>query len=99
MNATYLYQQPRELAGRPDDVAGDPVAHFLVVCGFDSAGETFLVRDPSSHAPHGSDGRYGVPAQRLINAILLGIVSYGAVLLEIWPHRGLGWRKPTEPTG
>lgn len=87
LSATYLYEQPRE---RPDDnvsddVGGDPVGHFLVICGYDEGGARFSVRDPFSHVPETGDGRYAVEARRLLNAILLGIVSYDAVLLEVWP--------------
>ncbi|MCA8923346.1 MAG: hypothetical protein KDD82_16135 [Planctomycetes bacterium] len=87
LNATYLYQQVRERPAdnEDDDVAGYPVGHFLVACGHE-AGERFHVRDPSSHVPFSPDGRYTVPAHRLINAILLGIVSYDAVLVELWPE-------------
>ena len=87
LNGTYLYGLPRE---RPDDneyddVAGHPVGHFIVICGRDDAGR-FLVRDPASDVPFSDDGRYAVEPQRLIHAILLGIVSYDAVLLELWPE-------------
>lgn len=87
LNATYLYQFPRERPddNEEDDVAGNPVGHFIVICGHDGAGR-FQVRDPSSDVPFSADGRYEVSARRLINAILLGIVSYDAVLLELWPE-------------
>lgn len=89
LNSTYLYGDPR---ARPDDnvdddVHGDPVGHFLVVSGHDG-GRHFTVTDPSNDAPHlGASDTYPVSARRLINAILLGIVSFDAVLLEIWPER------------
>jgi len=88
LSATYLYEQPRE---RPDDnatddVGGDPVGHFLVICGYAAGGARFSVRDPFSHVPATDEsGSYAVEARRLLNAILLGIVSYDAVLLEVWP--------------
>lgn len=88
LSGTYLYEQPRE---RPDDnveddVAGDPVGHFLVVCGHDGPSR-FSVRDPATHVPEPfADGHYEVDGRRLLNAILLGVVSYDAVLLEVWPE-------------
>lgn len=88
LSATYLYDQPRE---RPDDnavddVGGDPVGHFLVICGHAAGGARFSVRDPYSHVPATEeDGSYVVEGRRLLNAILLGIVSFDAVLLEVWP--------------
>lgn len=86
LSATYLYGQMRERPddNEEDDVRGDPVGHFLVISGHEDA-RTFSVRDPDSHAPHGVAGVYRVAGQRLINAVLLGIVSYDAVLLEVWP--------------
>jgi hypothetical protein len=43
------------------------------------------VLDPSEHVPVSEDGRVRVGVQRFINAILLGDVTYDAVLLELWP--------------
>jgi hypothetical protein len=95
LSATWLYRQCRE---RPhdnewDDVIGDPCGHFVVICGYSGAGRRFMVRDPSSHVPFSPDGRYVVPAQRLINAILLGDVTQDAVLLELWPKNPIGNQK------
>jgi hypothetical protein len=86
LNATYLYRQARL---RPDDnveddVAGDSLGHFVVICGHEEG--RFWVRDPAQQVPFSPDGRYDVQARRLLNAILLGIVSYDAVLLEVWPE-------------
>lgn len=88
LNATYLYRQARERPddNESDDVAGDPVGHFLVVCGYADGGAQLWVRDPARHVPFSSDGRYLVPTERLLHAVLLGIVSYDAVLLELWPE-------------
>ena len=91
LSATYLYQMPRERHHPEthllldDDVAGDPVGHFIVVSGYERWGRRFVVRDPSEHVPVSDDGRFLVDAQRLINAILLGDLTYDAVLLELWP--------------
>lgn len=89
LSATWLYRQTRE---RPDDcewddLRGEPTGHFVVICGYSGGGRRFMVRDPSSHVPFSRDGRYVVPAQRLINAILLGDVTQDAVLLELWPGK------------
>ncbi|MGE0709850.1 MAG: cysteine peptidase family C39 domain-containing protein [Planctomycetota bacterium] len=88
LNATYLYRQARERPNdnEEDDVAGEPVGHFLVVCGHRDGGAHFTVRDPAKHVPYSKDGTYDVEAPRLINAIHLGIVSFDAVLLELWPE-------------
>ena len=91
LSATHLYRMPRERHDpetnslTDDDVAGDPVGHFVVISGYDRWGRRFTVRDPSAHVPVTPDGRLVVEAQRLINAILLGDLTYDAVLLELWP--------------
>lgn len=91
LSATYLYRWKRErqLDGVDelvaDDVRGDPTGHFIVVAGYEQWGRRFSLRDPSAHVPASEDGRQVVDAQRLINAILLGDLTYDAVLLEIWP--------------
>lgn len=91
LSATYLYGFARErwdpINGRlvDDDVAGDPTGHFIVVSGYDQWGRRLTVLDPSEHVPASEDGRLIVSAERLINSILLGDVTYDAVLLELWP--------------
>lgn len=90
LSATYLYQMPRERHDPDthelldDDVAGDAVGHFVVVSGYEHWGRRFVVLDPSAHVPVTADGRLVVDAQRLINAVLLGDLTYDAVLLELW---------------
>jgi hypothetical protein len=85
LSATYLYQSPRERPAdnEPDDIAGEPVGHFVTITGYSDHGRAFLVTDPEPSAPFSVDGRYHVPARRLLNAILLGDVTYDAVLLEL----------------
>jgi len=86
LNATYLYGTPREFNNEYDDIRGDPVGHFVVVSGYYPRSDRFIVRDPSTHIPFSRTGRYSVKAQRLISAILLGDVTYDAVLLVISPR-------------
>jgi hypothetical protein len=94
LSATHLYGYSRERHDPvthelvEDDVAGDPTGHFVVVTGYEHWGRRFVVRDPSEHVPVTRDGRLVVDAQRLINAILLGDLTYDAVLLELWRGRG-----------
>jgi hypothetical protein len=93
LSATHLYRMSRERhepetgALVDDDVAGEPVGHFVVIVGYEHWGRRFSVRDPSAHVPLSADGRQVVDAHRLINAILLGDLTYDAVLLELWPTR------------
>lgn len=91
LSATYLYRFARERWDPgveklvEDDVRGEPVGHFVVISGYDRWGRRITVLDPSSHTPAAADGRIVVDSERLINAILLGDMTYDAVLLEVWP--------------
>lgn len=84
LSATYLYAGPRErVAGDamvPDDVAGDPQGHFVVLCGFE--GPHVIVADPFRENPSG-DHHYPVEVGRLIHAILLGVLTYDGNLLVL----------------
>ncbi|HEU4558561.1 MAG TPA: hypothetical protein VFS20_11960 [Longimicrobium sp.] len=90
LSATYLYRHSRErwddILERliDDDVRGEPTGHFVVISGYEQWGRRLVVLDPFEH-PHIDGGRQSVDAIRLINAILLGDVTYDAVLLEVWP--------------
>ena len=92
LSATYLYQQARERWDDAehkhvdDDVAGEPTGHFVVISGYENWGRRVTVVDPFEHAPVKANGLIQVETDRLINAILLGDVTYDAVLLEVWPN-------------
>jgi hypothetical protein len=86
LSATYLYQRKREFRNRYDDIRGQPVGHFVVICGYYPRTDRFVVRDPSSHIPFSRSGKYSVDAERLIAAILLGDVTYDADLLVLAPR-------------
>jgi hypothetical protein len=94
LSATYLYRHPRErwdeMLDRAvdDDVRGEPTGHFVVISGYEHWGRRLTVLDPFEYHPGTDEGRTVVDAQRLINAILLGDVTYDAVLLEVWPTDG-----------
>jgi hypothetical protein len=83
LSATYLYRTKREYRDEYDDVRGEPTGHFVVVSGYDPKTEEFVVRDPSIHSPFSRTGKYTVLAERLTSAILLGDVTYDAVLLVL----------------
>lgn len=90
LSATYLYHHSRERWDDglerlvDDDVRGEPTGHFVVISGYEQWGRRLCVLDPFEH-PSMDGGRQMVDATRLINAILLGDVTYDAVLLEVWP--------------
>jgi hypothetical protein len=83
LSATYLYRTPREYREQYDDVRGEPAGHFVVISGYDPAGEAFLVCDPSRHSPFSPDGTYAVGVERLIASILMGEATGDAVLLVL----------------
>ncbi len=86
LSATYLYDCPRELAdGTFDDVAGEPAGHFVVIQGYDQDTEHVLIADPLPDNPGFGQRNYSVDIQRLLAAILLGIVTYDANLLVLAP--------------
>jgi len=84
--ATWLYRSMRE---RPDDnwlddLYGRAAGHFVVVSGYSASGRNLHVCDPAVRVPFPTAGRYVVPTQRLLNAILLGDSTGDAVLMELW---------------
>lgn len=87
LSATYLYGGPRERPERDamvaDDIAGEPQGHFVVLCGFE--GDRVVVADPYRENPLSRDHHYRVDIQRLIHAILLGVLTYDGNLLVLSP--------------
>lgn len=88
LSATYLYRSMRELpeTARDDDLRGDPVGHFVVLCGYDRENRAVLVADPLEH-PDTKATRYPVPIVRVVGSIFLGVLTYDASCLVIEPRR------------
>lgn len=86
LSSTYLYRTAREFG--PDDVADDiqglPAGHFVVIAGYDRPGRKFLIADPYGTNPY-SPNTYWVNVDRVVGAVLLGIVTHDANLLVICP--------------
>jgi hypothetical protein len=94
LSSTWLYQAMREYGPNDDedDVRGEPVGHFVVLCGYDAEKKQVAVADPMHPVnPYGA-AVYPVAIERVITAILLGILTYDGNLLVIEPdhrnHRG-----------
>lgn len=90
LSSTYLYRSPRERFTREgisiyDDIRGTPCGHFVVLCGYDQSRRRVLVADPYSKNPFSANHYYSVSSKRLINAIMLGVITYDANLLIIEP--------------
>ncbi len=86
LSATYLYSTPREIPSnnKYDSIKGEPVGHFAIVNGFDEESDNVYLADPMNPNPLKSQ-YYSVTFNRLINSIMLGIVTYDANLLIIQP--------------
>lgn len=91
LSATYLHRTAREVSlGSKlayDDVKGVPTGHFVVLCGYHKEDRTVLVADPYLPNPISDSQIYQVNIDRLICAILLGIITYDANLLIIEPRK------------
>ena len=84
LSATYLYRSMREREdsqGRlvHDDLRGTPTGHFVVLHGM--KGDLVQVADPFQDNPLGVAHHYEEPVDRVIRAILLGVMTYDANLL------------------
>lgn len=86
LSATYLYGTPREIpiSNKYDSIRGEPVGHFAIINGFESGSNEVYLADPMNPNPLKSQ-YYSVTFDRLINSIMLGIVTYDANLLIIQP--------------
>lgn len=90
LSATYLYSSAREAftdtgVSLYDDISGTPCGHFVVLCGYDNQKRHVVVADPHRENPLSNNNYYTVSSHRLINAILLGVLTYDANLLIIQP--------------
>jgi hypothetical protein len=87
LSATYLYRAVRDIpeTNADDDVRGEPVGHFVVLTGYRRATREILIADPLQANPLVGSRYYAVQVQRLIGAILLGVMTYDANLLMIEP--------------
>lgn len=90
LSSTHLYRTPREYGPNdsPDDIRGLPAGHFVVIAGYDIERRKVLVMDPYQQNPYGRSHEYWIGIDRVIGAVLLGIVTHDANLLVIHPrHR------------
>ncbi len=90
LSSTYIYREAREYVDGDrvvqDDVKGVPSGHFVVLSGYDQQSRTVTVSDPYRANPLSSEQHYSIGIDRLMNAILLGIITYDANLLVIEPR-------------
>lgn len=89
LSSTFLYRTAREygLYDTPDDVNGTPSGHFVVIAGYNRPAHKVLVADPYGPHPYGTARNYWIRHDRVLNAVLLGIVTHDANLLVIRPRK------------
>lgn len=91
LSATYLYKCARERFTQQgvsiyDDICGTPCGHFVVLCGYDEHKKHIVIADPHRENPLAKDSYYKVNIYRLINAIMLGVLTNDGNLLIIEPQ-------------
>ncbi len=91
LSATYLYDTAREIpeTNEYNDVKGVPSGHFVVLRGYDMIRKKVMIADPYHLNPLFSKHYYSVNINKLIHAILLGIVTFDANLLVIEPFENI----------
>jgi hypothetical protein len=93
LSATFLYRCAREIGDEVlslDDVRGVPTGHFVVLCGWDAEERKVRVADPYQDELRTYEHIYWLPVERVINAILLGVLTYDANLLVLDPPEQRG---------
>lgn len=85
LSSTYLYRASREYGPNDDDddIRGSPAGHFVVLSGYDRKRRQVHVNDPLQTNPHSPTRRYSIDIDRVMNSILLGVLTYDANLLII----------------
>ncbi|MCB0794978.1 MAG: hypothetical protein KDB88_09595 [Flavobacteriales bacterium] len=86
LSATYLYGTEREYTNEKDkliadDLRGGPTGHFVVLYGME--GDRIRIADPYQDNPFSPARKYEERVQRVINAILLGVLTFDANLLVL----------------
>ncbi len=91
LSSTFLYRAPREHGADDveDDVRGEPQGHFVVLAGYDPDERIVRVADPYLENPvRRKANEYDVDIDRVINSILLGVMTDDAMLLIVRKKRG-----------
>jgi len=98
LSATYLYNAPREIYTQTgqaldDDIQGTPCGHFVVLCGYDEKKRHVIVADSHRKNPISNSNYYKVSVRRLINAIMLGVMTDDGNLIIIQPEKSHACRQ------
>ncbi|MCB9830980.1 MAG: hypothetical protein H6807_00795 [Planctomycetes bacterium] len=87
LSATYLYDEARDdpQTNKSDPIGGAPTGHFVTLCGYDSLSGRVEIADPWSANPHSPTLHYEIGIERVLGAILLGVITYDGNLIIIEP--------------
>jgi len=88
LSATYLYACEREYGDErlvADDVRGHPTGHFVVLSHYDAARSEVVLADPLGDRPGFDSHLYSVQVDRVLGAILLGVLTFDANLTVLRP--------------
>lgn len=85
LSATYLYKSAREFGPNMDydDLRGEPAGHFVLLHDYDSKTREVHIADPIIKNPFEEGQLYKMNIDRVMNAILLGIMTYDANIIII----------------
>lgn len=89
LSSTYLYHSAREHgpASDYDDIRGLPSGHFVILGDYNPATRSVLIIDPLHPNPMAPSHRYEINIDRVMGAILLGVLTHDANLLIIEPAK------------
>jgi hypothetical protein len=85
LSSTYLYRASRESGARDDDVRGAPAGHFVVLSGYERERRIVHVADPLHPNPLAPGHYYDSGIDRVLCAILLGVLTHDANMLIVRP--------------
>lgn len=90
LSSTFLYRAARVYGPtmKDDDVRGKVEGHFVVLDGYNKKKHLVSIADPYIHNPISGTTRYQVTIDRVINAILLGVMTFDANFIIIEPQQG-----------
>lgn len=87
LSSTYLYHSRREIFREGsqwyDDIRGTPEGHFVILEHYESEDRTVTVVDPYQNNPYSKQLKYNISLDRIINSILLGVLTYDANFLTL----------------
>jgi hypothetical protein len=88
LNSTFLYRSSRVFTEtmRDDDIRGRVEGHFVVLSGYERSSRVVAIADPYSRNPFTGNTSYRIGIDRVINAILLGVMTYDANFIIIEPQ-------------